>query len=62
MHVHAWQSIHFPLVAVIDYRGHRVLATACLPGIADPRDMMDINKRTKEQCVHTSYLDEMIVS
>ena len=38
------QDLHFPLSMILDYRGIRVLATAALPAMADPRDLIDTSR------------------
>ena len=38
-----------PLSALFCYLGHKILATAVLPGMADPKDMMDIFAKEDDQ-------------
>ncbi len=41
-----FKGLHFPLSMMLDFNGYRVLATATLPTMADPRDLIDTTKAT----------------
>lgn len=42
------QGIAFPMSCILDYKGFRLLATAMMPQMADPRDLIDIHGHAQE--------------